>query len=350
LTYNMPVKAPYKAKPRTKRHRSYVPDIIIGSLILIVIGVTVLLIFAYPIPGIAPDSGTVGTTQTVQIAPTAAPSPTPVALTPPPGLPAGSVFIPNPKMPLTIDRVLDHGLKLVLVEGGVLGTRRSPVRQGVEDFVRQAGAAAGVNGTFFANASLRGTDNLLIGPSLCDNETAETLSPFDTKPKLEGRPLVVVSPSCTCIVPYDIVTLSVPGAIQSLLPDVTNAFLGGVWLVHGGAASTTDQLATYNVTDAEDPRRRAFFAIMPDGRPVLGATDGSTTSSRLARALAAAGVSEAVLLDSGFSTSLVFQQTVLVTGHSIPGTPSRPVPHALVLYGQPDPSTLAEVQEAPPTT
>jgi hypothetical protein len=211
----------------------------------------------------------------------------------------------------------------------------------VEDFVKEAGATAGLNGTFFANASLRGTDNLLIGPSLCDNETAETMSPFDTKPELQGRPLVVVSPTCTCIIPYDIATMSEDGAIQNLLPDVTNAFLGGVWLVRNGKPSTLAQLNAFNVKDAEDPRRRAFFGLMPDGRPLIGATDGSTNSRTLAKALAAAGVQEAVLLDSGFSTSLVFQSTVLVSGHSMRGVPSRPVPQALVLYGAADPSTQA---------
>jgi hypothetical protein len=37
-------------------------------------------------------------------------------------------------------------------------------------------------------------------------------------------------------------------------------------------------------------------------------------------------------LDSGFSTSLVDGDKVLVTGHTSPGIPSRPVPHAIVLY------------------
>ena len=279
------------------------------------------------------------------VSPSQGTSSTPTASAPS-NLPAGSVYLPNPKMPLTITRVNDAGVTLVLVEGGQLGTRRSPLRQGVEDFVKEAGATAGVNGTFFANASLEGTDNLLIGPSLCENEAAETMSPFDTKPQLQGRPLVIVSPTSTCIVPYDISTLSMPGAIQTLMPNITNAFLGGVWLVKGGVASTLDQLNAYNVHDAEDPRRRAFFAIMPDGRPVLGATDGSLTSRHLARDLAAAGVQEAVLLDSGFSTSLVFQSTILVTGHSTKGLPSRPVPQALILYGQPDPSVQAQLPAA----
>ncbi len=339
-------------RPRTRRkRRSVIPDI---AFILLTFAIAATLgVFAYskysqflfkPKPADTVPVAVNPASQSLQL-PLTGPS---VSETAPSSLPAGSVYLPNPRLPLTIDRFNDRGVTLVLVEGGVLGTRRSPIRQGVEDFVREAGATAGINGTFFANASLKGTDNLLIGPSLCDNEASETMSPFDTKPQLEGRPLVVVSPTCTCIVPYDTSSLSLPGAIQNLLPDVTNAFLGGVWLVRGGAASTLDQLNAYNVHDAEDPRRRAFFAIMPDGRPVLGASDGSITSKHLARDLAAAGVREAVLLDSGFSTSLVFQSTILVTGHSTPTVPSRPVPQALVLYGQPDPSALTQVQTAAP--
>ena len=93
------------------------------------------------------------------------------------------------------------------------------------------------------------------------------------------------------------------------------------------------ELAAFHVRDAEDQRRRAFFCLLPDGRPVLGATTYVTPSAELARALQAAGVREAVLLDSGFSTSLVYGKDILVTGHTSPGLPSRPVPHALVLFG-----------------
>ena len=75
---------------------------------------------------------------------------------------------------------------------------------------------------------------------------------------------------------------------------------------------------------------------MPDGRLVLGATTYVATSAQLACALPAANVRKAVLLDSGFSTSLVYGRKILVTGHTSRGIPSRPVPHALVLFGKPE--------------
>jgi hypothetical protein len=50
------------------------------------------------------------------------------------------------------------------------------------------------------------------------------------------------------------------------------------------------------------------------------------------------GVQEAWLMDSGFSTSLIWQNHVLVSGHFHKEVPSRPVPHALFLFGQPSPT------------
>jgi hypothetical protein len=44
-------------------------------------------------------------------------------------------------------------------------------------------------------------------------------------------------------------------------------------------------------------------------------------------------VQEAVLLDSGFSTSLVYDKKIIVTGHTATNLPSRPVPHAIVVTG-----------------
>ena len=250
-------------------------------------------------------------------------------------LPAGSANLPNPGSPLTVATYNQGPVPITAVVGGTAGTRRSMVRQGVEDFVKETGATAGLNGTFFANASLRGTDNLLIGPSLCDTDARLLGSPFDSKPQLTGRPMVLMSDKRTLIVPFQAGVTDNDQSVRGILPDIKNAFLGGVWLVRDGVPADSDTVATFNVKDAMDPRRRAFFAVMPDGRPVLGATTYVATSAQLAAALGKMGVQEAVLLDSGFSTSLVFQDKILVTGHTAPGIPSRPVPQAILLYGQP---------------
>ena len=216
-------------------------------------------------------------------------------------------------------------------------TRRAAFRRGVGEMVQEAGAQAGLNGTFFVNASVQGTDNTLIGPSLCGNETRAVFNPEDRTALLVGRPLVLLSKTQTRLIPYNPATMQTQEALASWLPNLTDVFLGGVWLVHNGQAADRAKIDTFQVHDAEDPRRRAFFCLLPDGRPALGATTYVTPSSNLALALQSVGVREAVLLDSGFSTSLVYGRKILVTGHTSPGIPSRPVPHALVLFGHPAP-------------
>ena len=244
----------------------------------------------------------------------------------------------NPQAPLLVIQARKAGVPFILIEGGVPQTRRAAIRCGVGQMVQEAGAQAGLNGTFFVNASVAGTDNALIGPSLCGNETQAVFNPEDRIALLVGRPLVLLSKTQSRLVPYQPSLMGTQRDLKSWLPGLTDAFLGGVWLVHNGVAADPAQIDRYQVHDAEDPRRRAFFCLLPDGRPALGATTYVTPSSNLARALQAMGVHEAVLLDSGFSTSLVYGKQILVTGHTSPGIPSRPVPHALVLFGKPAPT------------
>ena len=262
--------------------------------------------------------------------------------------------LPNPQSPLLVIQARKAGVPFILIEGGVAQTRRAALRCGVPALVQQAGAQAGVNGTFFANASVQGTDNVLIGPSLCGDEMQAVFNPADNDAALAGRPLVLLSPGRTRILPYNPPTMKTQSALAARLPGLTDVFLGGVWLVHGGLAADADKINTFHVHDAEDPRRRAFFCLLPDGRLCLGATTYVATSAELARALQVQGVQEAVLLDSGFSTSLVYGQKILVTGHTSPGIPSRPIPHALVLFSKPPtaiaPKPLHDIQSDPVLT
>jgi len=241
--------------------------------------------------------------------------------------------IVNPQSSVTIANGTVNGVTFITVQGGTAGSRRSDRRLCVGDFVKQYNAAAGLNGTFFANASLEGTDNGLIGPSLCGDEPAVTIGPYDQRTELAGRPLVLMSAGRIKIVDYNPATMDDEASLRALLPSVSDIFLGGVWLVHNGAAADRARLATYHVHDANDFRRRAFFCVMADGRPALGATTCSVSSRQLSAALSGYGIREAVLLDSGFSTSLVCGDHVLVTGHTAPGIPSRPVPHSILLFG-----------------
>ena len=134
-------------------------------------------------------------------------------------------------------------------------------------------------------------------------------------------------------------TVNSDEAFKDFMPDYTDVFLAGVWLVHGGIARTADDMNVFASKDIQDPRRRAFIGLDSEGHIVLGACTQSASSEKVAEAAAAAGIQEAVLLDSGFSTSLVFGEDVKASGHSTETIPSRPVPHAIVLIGTLDPTT-----------
>jgi hypothetical protein len=78
-------------------------------------------------------------------------------------------------------------------------------------------------------------------------------------------------------------------------------------------------------------RRRAALGVDSKGRFLLAATDYSVDSVHLAASLAKLDVREAVLLDGGFSTAVVWKGIALVNGHSTKGMPSRTVPHTLAI-------------------
>lgn len=233
-----------------------------------------------------------------------------------------------------------EGVRLVIVTGGKPTTVLSDTRQSVGDFVRQEGASAGINGTFFSMAAIKATDNRLVGPSRIPTQGVFLPDNDPTRvPKLKNRPLVLWNGTKIAIVPFQPNSMNREEPIRTLMPDYTDLFLGGAWIVRQGVPRSAEQMRGNASQDIQDYRRRAFFGVTVDGTIICGASKGSVTTERLAQAASAAGAYEAVLLDSGFSTSLVFDGKVLATGHSTPETPSRPVPHAIVLHGLIDPNT-----------
>lgn len=154
-------------------------------------------------------------------------------------------------------------------------------------------------------------------------------------------------PSGLAILPFQAETMRTDAAFRDFMPDVTDVFMGGVWLVHAGVARERDDMNVYGASDIQDARRRAAIGVDASGNMVYAASKGSVSSAKFAKALAAAGVLEAILLDSGFSTSLVFDTSILASGHSTASTPSRPVPHAIVIRGTLDPVSqdLAKANE-----
>lgn len=225
-------------------------------------------------------------------------------------------------------------VRLGLVVGGAPESLNSSTRKGVLDFVNETGAVGGVNGGFFDMAAIAGKGNKMIGPFKSSDLPILIPDQYpDRWPKLRNRPVVMWGPKRFAILPFAPEMMNNAEAFQEFMPDYTDVFLGGVWLVHDGEARSRSHQNTFAAKDIQDSRKRAFFGIMRDGRIVLGATLGNASSHKLAKAIAAAGVQEAILLDSGFSTSLVFDGEVKAFGHSTPTTPSRPVPHAIVVKG-----------------
>lgn len=251
-------------------------------------------------------------------------------------VPATFVEIPWQDTPVEFKEGRFDGIKLRLLIGGkVLSNRYRYGRQSVGEFVQQTQTLGGINGGFFAMAAIKGNDNTMVGPCLAINEGV--FLPDLAKErivKLINRPLVIWGPKSIQFVPFQPFTMNAESVFRSLMEDFTDLFVAGTWLVHAGQPRPEQDMRKYAPQDFNDPRKRAFFGVTKDGRPVLGATMRSASSVQLARAAAEAGCEEAILLDSGFSTSLVLMGKQLVSGHSTEETPSRPVPHALVLQGQ----------------
>jgi peptidoglycan/xylan/chitin deacetylase (PgdA/CDA1 family) len=243
------------------------------------------------------------------------------------------------------------GVKLALITGGLPTTVTSETREGVLDFVKRTKAVAGINGTFFAMAAIKSTDNKLVGP--CKTPEMPAVMPdieVTRWEKLKNRPVILWGPKTMAIVPYQPETMGNDEVFKAFMPDLTDVFMGGVWLVHEGIPRKREDMNTFAAKDIQDARRRAFIGINSVGQIVLGASKQSCSSAQLAEAISAAGIMEAVLLDSGFSTSLVYGEKIMASGHSTPTTPSRPVPHAIVLKGTLDPASKKAAAAAVPAT
>jgi len=236
--------------------------------------------------------------------------------------------------PVQEEKVQIRRNEFVALTGGeprsVIGDHRKTVRE----FMQETGAVAGVNGGFFALAAVAADDNQMMGPCKTSNQGVFVPSkPEYNVARLRHRPLVVWSRDRYAVVPY------VPGehnresAVEKILPGFTDCFLAGAWLVVDGRPMGKNAILAHGAQDAEDPRRRAFLGFRDDGAVVCGASLGSVPSSMAAQAAVALGCRTAVLLDSGFSTSLVIGDDILASGHSTKTKPSRPVPHAIMLMG-----------------
>ena len=108
------------------------------------------------------------------------------------------------------------------------------------------------------------------------------------------------------ILPFAAPLLNTEGALQAILPDIQGAFLGGVWLVHGGAALTPTALANHPYVGLQFAQRRAFLGVDGQGGLMVGASLTPVSVPRLAVAAAALHLKEAVMLDSGYTAALAW--------------------------------------------
>lgn len=213
----------------------------------------------------------------------------------------------------------DH--TLTLISGGRPVTIHANSRYQVPEIVAGTNAVGAVDGGFF---SLKYLDsNVMIGPVLSQSSRKFVPGNASENPLLNGRPLVLISPDQVRFTPFEASQHNTLAGVYRELPSVTDAFVAAAWLVKDGEAQSAESFGTLFDFDAE--RHRAFWGIHRDGYPVIGVSHTMVGSVELGQLLHEAGLRDAVMLDSGASTSLAYE------GESLVGYIPRPVPHVVAL-------------------
>jgi Phosphodiester glycosidase len=216
-----------------------------------------------------------------------------------------------------------NNVSLILISGGKPITIHADSRYQVPEILAKSGtnAIAGVDGTFFSLKYL--TSNVMIGPVLSQVNNQFIAGNKSENKKLTGRPLVLVSASKVRFIPFDPTKHNTLAGVQVEMADVTDAFVAGAFLVKNGYSSKASSFK--NLYGADVARHRAFWGVNKVGVPTIGVSTKPTDSANLAIILAKAGFKDAVMLDSGASTSLA------MAGKSLVGYTPRPVPHVVAL-------------------
>jgi hypothetical protein len=243
--------------------------------------------------------------------------------------------------PITKQVVNFDETELVLISGGKPQTIHADSRYQVPEIIADTEAIAAVDGGFF---SLKYLDsNTMIGPVMGRNTGEFVPGNASENPKLTGRPLVLLNDQAVRFVPFDPARHNTLEGVQAEMPEVTDAFVAAAWLVQDGVGRSPADFRSLFDYDAN--RHRAFWGINQAGQPVIGVTRSRIDSVSLGQMLAQAGLREAVMLDSGASTSLAYE------GESLVYYTPRPVPHVVALYPPvaPPPSPLEAAAVEPPT-
>lgn len=238
----------------------------------------------------------------------------------------------NNRKAVTLEPYQFGHLKLVLLRGGRPVSEKWGHRSSVGQFVHSTGAAGGINGTFFVDSRLRGTDVTMLGP--VKGENGRFIAEYNAyrQQRIEGRPAVFWGPTAIGFASFQPNSMNSLERFKTLMPDVQNVFIAGAWMVHGGKAYSRAELQRYATSDFWEIRPRVLMGLDTQNQVVLCATQTPTSTDHLAQIAVKLGLKEAVLLDSGYSTSLIYGKQVLVVGHKTRTVQSRPVPHAIVLF------------------
>lgn len=223
--------------------------------------------------------------------------------------------------PVKKTNVVIQDTSFIFITGGQPTTVHAQKRGQVHEILKDSEAIAGVDGGFFSLESL--DSNTMIGPVLGRNHNQFIPGNPGENIKLSGRPLVLISPSSVLFTPFSPEKHNTLPGIQAELPDVKDAFVAAAWLVKEGSPQPLKRFG--NLYDVTEARHRAFWGINQSGQPQIGVSETPIGSVELGQALARAGYWEAVMLDSGASTSISFQ------GDSLVGYIPRPVPHVVGL-------------------
>ncbi len=231
----------------------------------------------------------------------------------------------NFSSPIQQDDITVDNMPLRLISGGRPVTIHADSRYQLEEVVAKSGInpVAAVDGGFFSLKFLN--SNVMIGPVYSYSTNKFIPGNKGENKKLAGRPLVLIGPYAVRYIPFEPDKHNTLQGIKAEMPLVTDAFVGAAWLVENGEPKPADYFNF--LQGAEAVRERAFWGMNKSGVPVIGVSAKKIDSGNLAKVLTEVGFQEAVMLDSGASTSLVYK------GQSLVGYIPRPVPHAVALLG-----------------
>jgi hypothetical protein len=210
---------------------------------------------------------------------------------------------------------------LILISGGRPITIHAKSRYQVPEILAGTEAIAAVDGGFFSMEQL--DTNVMIGPVLSRHTQTFVPGNASENPKLRNRPLVLMSEEEVSFIPFQPEVHNTLAGIQAELPNVTDAFVGAGWLVKQGEPQAAETFG--KLPDFEVARHRAFWGINTSGQPVIGVSEEAIDAMALGKLLVQVGFRDAIMLDSGASTSLSYQ------GESLVNYIPRPVPHVVAL-------------------